>query len=163
MGIAQPVVFALTQGIVPFLFLHQAVQLQKRRRHDSEFLKIENITEGETRETPTQQKLEVLVRVDKTNFAQGERQCSYKLGPGQDTMQSSEGSRRKGAVQALRHNIDRQRRGGGAWGKGSILALNFQSLFHKIRRLNFFYFLEYMLFNFGGGTNGFPKLFFPFQ
>lgn len=114
MGIAQPVVFALTQGIVPFLFLHQAVQLQKRRRHDSEFLKIENITEGETRETPTQQKLEVLVRVDKTNFAQGERQCSYKLGPGQDTMQSSEGSRRKGAVQALRHNIDR----GGVEGPG---------------------------------------------
>lgn len=53
----------------------------------SEFLKTENITEGETRQTSTHQKLEVLVRVDKTNFAEGKRQCSYKLGPGQETMQ----------------------------------------------------------------------------
>lgn len=52
-----------------------------------EFLKIGNITEKEIRETPTHQKLEVLVRVDKNNFAERERQCSYKSSPGQDTMQ----------------------------------------------------------------------------
>lgn len=40
----------------------------------------------EIREIPPHQKLEVLVRVDKNNFAEGERQCSYKSGPGQDTM-----------------------------------------------------------------------------
>lgn len=85
MGTAQPGVLALTQGALPFFLLHQAVQVQ-RRGHDSEFLKIENVTEGETSETPIHQKLEVLVRVDKTNivFTEGERQCSYKLGPGQD-------------------------------------------------------------------------------
>lgn len=43
--------------------------------------------EGETRETPIHQKLEVLVEVDKTGFAEGKRQCSYNLGPGQETMQ----------------------------------------------------------------------------
>lgn len=44
-----------------------------------EFLKIETTAEGETRETATYQKtLEFLVRVDKTNFAEEERQCSYK-------------------------------------------------------------------------------------
>lgn len=53
----------------------------------SEFLKTANIIEGETKETPTHQKLEVLVKVNKTSFAEGERQCSYKLGPGQETMQ----------------------------------------------------------------------------
>lgn len=53
----------------------------------SEFLKTANIIEGEARETPTHQKLEVLVKVDKTGFAEGARQCSYKLGPGQETMQ----------------------------------------------------------------------------
>lgn len=37
MGTAQPGVFALTQGTVPFLFLYQAVQLQKRKGHDYEF------------------------------------------------------------------------------------------------------------------------------
>lgn len=34
LGTAQSGVFALTQGTVPFLFLYQAVQLQKRRGHD---------------------------------------------------------------------------------------------------------------------------------
>lgn len=52
MGTAQPGVFALTQGTVPFLFLSQAVQLQKRRGHDYEFRKTGNITEEEIRETP---------------------------------------------------------------------------------------------------------------
>lgn len=52
-----------------------------------EFLKTGNVTEKKIRETPTHQKLEVLVRVDRNNFAEGERQCSYKSGPGQDTMQ----------------------------------------------------------------------------
>lgn len=70
--------FALAQGIVPFFFLHQAVWQWKWRGHDFEILKIEIIAEGETRETPTHQKLEVLVRVDKTNFADKERQRSYK-------------------------------------------------------------------------------------
>lgn len=53
----------------------------------SEFLKSANTIEGETRETPTHQKLEALVQADKTGFAEGERQCSYRLGPGQETMQ----------------------------------------------------------------------------
>lgn len=52
-----------------------------------EFLKIGNITKKEIKETPTHQKQEVLVRGDKNNCAEGERQCSYKSGPGQDTMQ----------------------------------------------------------------------------
>lgn len=54
MGTAQPGLFALTQGTVPFLFHYQAVQLQ--RGGDMilyEFLKTGTITEEEIRETPT--------------------------------------------------------------------------------------------------------------
>lgn len=40
-GTAQPGVFALTQGTVPFLLLYQALQLQKRRGHDSFFMSFE--------------------------------------------------------------------------------------------------------------------------
>lgn len=37
----------------------------------SEFLKTENIIEGETKETPTHQKLEVLVKVNKPVLQKG--------------------------------------------------------------------------------------------
>lgn len=53
-----------------------------------------------------------------SNCAEEERQSSHKRRPGHDTMQRI-GQQEGGAAQALRHDIDRGRRGTGAWGRGS--------------------------------------------
>jgi hypothetical protein len=46
MGIVLPGTFALAHGMVPFLFLHQAIW-QWKRRHDFEFLKTKILKGGD--------------------------------------------------------------------------------------------------------------------